>query len=140
MRSAESNWPAWVEKADHDLLCIHNNLASARVPWDVVCYHAQQAAEKMLKAFLVSHGQQPRRTHDLVALLQECASLDSGFLQLADDCEALNAFSIDARYPDDLFKAGGTEGRAAVAAAERVVDVLRRRLPPASGSDARDIG
>jgi hypothetical protein len=31
----------WIAKADSDLLDIHNNLASARVPWDTVCFHAQ---------------------------------------------------------------------------------------------------
>lgn len=36
----------WVEKAEHDLLNIDNNLAASHVPWDTVCFHAQQAAEK----------------------------------------------------------------------------------------------
>ncbi len=31
----------------------------------VVCFHAQQYAEKCLKAVLVSHGAVFRRTHDL---------------------------------------------------------------------------
>src|SRR5436309_7755862 len=39
---------AWIEKAESDFLCIENNLAAKRVPWDVVAFHAQQAAEKML--------------------------------------------------------------------------------------------
>ncbi|MBM4080999.1 MAG: HEPN domain-containing protein, partial [Planctomycetes bacterium] len=53
MSDPEANWADWVGKADNDLLNVRNNLAAERVPWDTVCFHAQQAAEKMLKAFLV---------------------------------------------------------------------------------------
>lgn len=45
---------AWVLKAEHDLLNIENNLAAREIPWDTVCFHAQQCAEKYLKALLVS--------------------------------------------------------------------------------------
>lgn len=47
---------SWVAKADSDLLCIANNLNHPQVPWDAVCFHAQQAAEKMLKAFWQAAG------------------------------------------------------------------------------------
>ncbi len=53
MSGRESNYSACLAKADHDLLNIDNNLSAARVPWDTVCFHAQQAAEKLLKAFIV---------------------------------------------------------------------------------------
>lgn len=56
MSVPESNFAAWGRKAEHDLLNIQNNLAASNVPWDTVCFHAQQAAEKLLKAFLIHHG------------------------------------------------------------------------------------
>lgn len=31
---------SWLMKAENDLLCISNNLASAQVPWEAVCYQA----------------------------------------------------------------------------------------------------
>ncbi|HET8761618.1 MAG TPA: HigA family addiction module antitoxin [Nitrospiria bacterium] len=39
MSAPESNFAAWVRKAEHDLLNIQNNLASSDVPWDTVCFH-----------------------------------------------------------------------------------------------------
>lgn len=66
MSALEQNHCAWIAKAENDLLNIRNNLAAQHVPWDTVCFHAQQAAEKLLKALLVYHGQSPSRTHDLV--------------------------------------------------------------------------
>lgn len=59
MSSRRSNYVAWLAKADNDLLNIDNNLAAEQVPWDTVCFHAQQVAEKVLKAYLVYHGQRP---------------------------------------------------------------------------------
>jgi HEPN domain-containing protein len=42
----------WVEKAEHDLLNIENNLVAFDIPWDTVCFHAQQCAEKYFRALL----------------------------------------------------------------------------------------
>jgi hypothetical protein len=33
----------WVAKAESDLLNISNNLSAERVPWDTICFHAQQS-------------------------------------------------------------------------------------------------
>jgi HEPN domain-containing protein len=40
----------WIALAEEDLLNIENNLSASRVPWSTVCFHAQQGAEKYLKA------------------------------------------------------------------------------------------
>jgi HEPN domain-containing protein len=56
MNGPESNYAAWIAKAENDLLNVENNLLASRVPWDTVCFHAQQVAEKLLKAFLVFRG------------------------------------------------------------------------------------
>ena len=66
MSAAEPEWRQWLAKADNDLLNIQNNLASREIPWDTMCFHAQQAAEKMFKALIVHDGGTPNRTHDLI--------------------------------------------------------------------------
>lgn len=55
--SDPDDWRVWLEKADNDLLNIDNNLSATTIPWDTVCFHSQQAAEKLLKALLVSRGE-----------------------------------------------------------------------------------
>lgn len=40
----------WLAKGQNDLLNADNNLNAEQVPLDTVCFHCQQAAEKMLKA------------------------------------------------------------------------------------------
>ena len=47
----ESPYAAWLAKAANDYLAIQNNINAADVPWDVVCFHAQQCAEKILAGF-----------------------------------------------------------------------------------------
>jgi HEPN domain-containing protein len=124
MSSAESNFSAWLRKADHDLLNIENNLAAKDIPWDTVCFHAQQVAEKVLKAFLVYHGCSLSKTHDLIALLAQCVNIDRTLSDLETDCRTLTSYGIAARYPDDLFEPGETDGRELVSTMRR----LRARI------------
>lgn len=76
MSAPESNYADWIAEPDSDFLNIENNLSAERVPWDTVCFHGQQAAEKLLKAFLAYHGRPLLRTHDLIALLTVCVEID----------------------------------------------------------------
>jgi HEPN domain-containing protein len=129
MSSAESNFSAWLRKADHDLLNIENNLAAKDIPWDTVCFHAQQVAEKVLKAFLAHQGHDLLRTHDLVALLAQCVDIDSTLSDLESDCRTLTSYGVAARYPDDLFEPGETDGRELVAGAHRIRSRILALLP-----------
>ncbi|MCK4342347.1 MAG: HEPN domain-containing protein [Phycisphaerae bacterium] len=115
----------WLAKAENDLLNIRNNLAAERVPWDTVCFHAQQAAEKMLKAFLASRGQRLSRTHDLIALLAEAVAAGGPLEMLESDCRLLTPYAVLLRYPGAGEEPSESDGREAVAAAQRVYDQLR---------------
>ena len=111
---------AWLAKADNDLLNVANNLAAAVVPWDTVCFHAQQAAEKSLKAVLVHAGSAPPKTHDLIALLAQCAEHAPSLADLEADCRVLASFAVTSRYPDDLFEPDEADGRRTADMAQRV--------------------
>ena len=133
---------AWLVKADHDLLNVANNLAAEDVPWDTVCFHAQQAAEKSLKAVLVSYGTAPPRTHDLVALLAQCAEHAPALADLEGACRTLTAFAVSSRYPDDLFEPDEADGRRTAALAREVrarVGLLLRR-PGLAGEGGPESG
>ncbi len=90
----------WVEKAEHDLLNIENNLAAPQIPWDTVCFHAQQCAEKYLKALLILKDVEIPKTHDLRLLLQRIPSELSLGLDIGKTLQ-LNRYTIEARYPGD---------------------------------------
>ena len=128
MSAPESNYTAWLSKAENDFLNIRNNLQSDRVPWDTICFHPQQAAEKMLKAFLVYHGQTPVRTHDLIVLLARCIDLDRDLKVAEEDCRRLTVYGIGSRYPDDLFEPSKEEALEMLEAAKSVQEQVLRRL------------
>jgi HEPN domain-containing protein len=133
MSAPESNFSAWVAKAENDFLNIRNNLQATAVPWDTICFHSQQAAEKLLKAILVLHGIAPPRTHDLVALLTRCVELDRGLAILEEDCRKLTVYAVGSRYPDDLFDPTKEEALEMVAAANRVRCRVLKSLPIRKG-------
>ena len=60
----------WVRKAERDFEVIRRIMVvEAGCPYDMVCFHCQQAAEKYLKCLLTLLGVQAPRTHDLSELL-----------------------------------------------------------------------
>ena len=67
----------WLGKARNDLLNADNNLKAQDVPYDTVCFHCQQAAEKLLKAYLAANGTSPPVTHDLLLILEKALALSS---------------------------------------------------------------
>lgn len=122
---------AWLERADEDLEAIRLMLAPDRVPWGPVCFHAQQAAEKYLKALLIQRGQHPDRTHDLRQLLESSRQLGYALAGIHDDCVLLSNYAVEARYPDERMSRPGPtppEGQAAVAACHRIVAAARQHL------------
>lgn len=65
----------WIRKGDSDLFNARLVVASAG-PYDTGCFHAQQAIEKYLKAFLAFHGHSIPRTHDLEELERLCNAIE----------------------------------------------------------------
>jgi HEPN domain-containing protein len=74
----------WIRRADEDL-AVAEQLSFDGVPYfGSIGFHAQQAAEKFLKAFLVWHQIEFPKTHDLGKLLQLVARSDQ---KLADSLQ-----------------------------------------------------
>ena len=92
----------WIEKADEDYEAASVLFAKKNKKFfNVVCFHAQQAAEKYIKAFLVLHQVDFPKTHDLPLLVKLCMKIDPEFELIMDLARFLNLFSVDLRYPGD---------------------------------------
>ncbi len=122
----------WVTKAENDLKnAAHTLKLEEDCPTDTVCFHAQQCAEKYLKAFLVSVGVDFPRNHDietLVALLP--TGIEVGLA--ASEQRRLTTYATVSRYPGDYEPISLAEARQAVRIARRVRRALRRHLPKES--------
>ncbi|HBF37027.1 MAG TPA: hypothetical protein DDW50_06870 [Firmicutes bacterium] len=64
---------------------------------------AQQATEKILKAFLLFKGKGLPKTHALLFLAKKCSEVNPQIHILQEALELLNLYSIEARYPGDFF-------------------------------------
>ena len=69
--------------------------------YDAVCFHAQQCAEKYLKARLQEADTAFGRTHNLSALLDMPLPLEPLWETLRPHLQALTAFGVDFRYPGE---------------------------------------
>lgn len=119
----------WLAKAENDLLNADNNLAAQRVPFDTVCFHCQQAAEKMLKAFLLANGEPYPITHDLLLILEQVRSLAPQAESLRPILALLNPYAVAIRYPDSSDIATADDAAEAREAVEQVSRWLQNRQP-----------
>ncbi len=96
----------WIEYAQMDLTtCEQLDAVVVGKQYRIICYHAQQAAEKMLKALLVLFGEVKLvRTHDLTTLLDlvsRYCGIKDGMVKYA---QVLTPYAVNQRYPggDDV--------------------------------------
>ena len=118
----------WLAKAENDLLtATHTLKLGRRCPTDTVCFHAQQCAEKYLKALLVLHGIDFPKTHDLEALAARLRNGQKPAL-LPDQLAGLKRYATVSRYPG-AEAISLSEARRAVAAARGIRKSIRALLP-----------
>jgi len=91
------------------------------------CFHAQQAAEKALKASLIFCGIGVRKTHDLkllASILPEGWSVGEDVASLAD----LTVWAVEPRYPGELPEATKEDAEATVEQARKVYEATLKDL------------
>ncbi|MGB2862713.1 MAG: HEPN domain-containing protein [Sedimentisphaerales bacterium] len=118
----------WFDKAKSDLLNADNNLAAQKVPYDTVCFHCQQAAEKLLKGLLVAHGYEYPITHNLFVVLEKVLEFDPLAESLRETLALLNPYSVEVRYPGDAWMPTPDDAKEARQAAQEVYEWVHARL------------
>ena len=118
----------WMKHAESDLALAQLARDNATVLPQQICFHAQQAAEKALKALLLFHKIDFPLTHDIEELLEIIEG--SGIAIPADIEEAgmLTPYAVETRYPGywgviskaDLFEA--------IDLSKRVMDWVKAQL------------
>lgn len=117
----------WIKKAEGDFYTAQRELRARLHPnYDAACFHAQQVAEKYLKAFLQENGQPIPRTHNLSELLVICMRVVPAFLLIQPDLDVLENYSIQFRYPGQT--ADKHDGQVALKSVKVVREVLRNSL------------
>ena len=90
----------WVAKAEGDFAIVERESRARKNPsYDGVCFHAQQCAEKYLKARLCEAGIEFAKVHDLTALLGKILLVEPLWEGHREDLAALTDYAVSFRYP-----------------------------------------
>ena len=109
----------WFRYAEEDLITAETLLKQPHVPPRQSCWHAQQAAEKALKAVLIFLQIDFKRTHNLNVLRDLIP--DSWQLKTTlPNLESLNRWAVEARYPEDMQEATNANASEAVEQARAI--------------------
>ena len=121
----------WVEKAEGDFTTASRELRARKSPnYDAACFHAQQCAEKYLKALLQEQEISFGRTHNLSALLDLFVPIEPFWETSRSDLRALAVFAVEVRYPGE--SADKEDAREAV----RICREIRRKARHSLGIEA----
>jgi HEPN domain-containing protein len=89
----------WLRIADDDFDAAIILNESARKHYEIICYLCAQAIEKYLKGYLAWNDIIPEKTHNLAYLNRICADKDKIFENVKTECDIINRYGNDIRYP-----------------------------------------
>lgn len=117
----------WIRKAEAGFCSACRERAVKPEPnLDLVCFLAQQCAEKYLKARLMEAERPFPRTHDLGFLLNLIGEIEPEWDQIRPGLSDLSSMGIEVRYPG--LWASGEEADNALEIAKRVRIIVRPAL------------
>ena len=117
----------WLTRAKGDLALARGPLPAGAFYADL-CFHAQQAAEKAIKAVYVRFAWPFRYTHDLEELLSGLKDRGLEIPAEVKDSETLTSYAWESRYPGFGEPVTEEEHRTALQQAETVVLWAQRIL------------
>ncbi len=90
----------WIGKAEGDYATACRELRARKQPnYDAACFHAQQCAEKYLKALLLENGLEVPRSHNLEALARPLFAAVPFLKEMSSNLRTLTTFAVETRYP-----------------------------------------
>jgi HEPN domain-containing protein len=120
------SYEEWLRRA-HSSLALAKVSGNELVYYEDLCFQAQQAAEKGLKALLIFYGIEPEKTHNLYILLQELEKQT----ELNDKIKRvvkLNNFAVQARYPGDYVEIKKEEYEQSIIIAEECLEWIGEKI------------
>ena len=119
----------WLTKSLHDLTSAEGLAALEDPLLDTAIFHCQQAAEKAVKALLVSHDQRFEKTHNIVKLIEMAMPFAPELSSFLRDASMLTPYVALYRYPDENIQPDQEEFDRALAAARKIYDAVLALLP-----------
>lgn len=118
----------WLDKARKDLAAAEVLLKEGFGDYENVGFHAQQAAEKFIKAFLVHYQVEFPKSHNVALLRQLVARVDPRLAETLVAADALTPYGVEFRYPGDLPSVSRDEGEKAIRLAAQTRALITESL------------
>ena len=116
----------WLNRARSNLALATNRIPDAYL--EDLCFEAQQAAEKAIKAVMIGRGIEFPYAHDLARLLSLIEEGGEAIPESVRKAEELTPYAVIARYPGTARPLAEHEYDEAVEVAEAVVRWAERLL------------
>jgi len=120
----------WLAKAGENLLVCGAILGLEMAAYDTAGFHAQQAAEKALKALLVCHQVDFRHTHEIQGLLALAEPVATGIQARFAAAGTLTPYAVGGRYPGPQPPLDRNEAARQLEMARTVVAHVQNLLQP----------
>ena len=122
MNAPDSVPLAWLRRARSDLQLGQVALRSKGVLPEDACFHAQQCAEKALKALLLQRGIDFPRTHVIEVLLDLLKAQGLDIPTAVDEAFQLSEYAVQTRHPGEWEPVTKEEARQAIEQASLVLN------------------
>ena len=116
-----------LEAAERDVSALRGMGDAAVFADEVFGFHAQQAAEKLFKAWLASLGETYPKSHDLAALLDILTACGTDVARF-DEMVDYTRYAVRLRYAAADPGSSPIDRNATVARVEALLEDVRRRL------------
>ena len=127
----DSKISLWLQYASDDLrVATHALKLASSCPYWLIAYHAQQSAEKYIKAYLVSKNIDFPYTHDIKTLLDLCGD---DFSLPINNAKILTPYAVITRYPGHNEPVTKAEALHAIDIAKHVQSYIVEHLKPVTG-------
>lgn len=118
----------WLKKSEHDIGTAKVTFENIPEYSDTICFHCQQAVEKVLKAYCLNLGIHIIQTHDLAFLLDKISEKEKVDENIYQICEIINDYSVEVRYPGDFAEPEKHEVEEAINIAEKAIKYFKMKL------------
>ena len=120
----------WLRRARSNLARARAGRSAPEVLYEDLCFDAQQAAEKAIKAVLVHRQISFPKTHDIIDLLTILQRSELEAPQEIQQADLLTGYAVETRYPGLSEEVTKEDYAQALELAERVVRWAESLLSP----------
>ena len=116
----------WLKKAERDYKSARVLIAADEELYGAACFHAQQLAEKALKALLTARNIEFTKTHNLLLLSRLLNDTEINIHNEALD--RLKDHAVEARYPGDYDEPERPEAEEALRIAIEIYELVKLKI------------